>query len=373
MIYHLACSPKRPPAMLRILCGTMVLIAGLAARASASGEDRIILQPKEGTSRIALSCTIADYTGREITVIPYPGAAPKSYPAAEVVEVQTAYTASHQRGLELFQKGQTADAQHAFETALTEEVRGWVRREILAMLVQCAMRQQDFATAATRFLLLVDGDPETRHFHLIPLIWAPQEVSPSLKSRARAWLNDSSEVARLLGASYLLDDSRLGELAETAIQELSVGRDVRVRQLARVQHWRTKLRTTDIPASILDLWENRILELPPDLRGGAYYLLGRGHLLRREYSRAAAALLWLPLVYPKDHVLAGRACLEAARCLERIGQTEEAAQLYRETVDRFGDTPFSADAAAYLREAARRSESPPPASPGFPAAETAER
>ena len=105
---------------------------------------------------------------------------------------------------------------------------------------------------------------------------------------------------------------------------------------------------------MMDSWTTRIKEALDPVKGGGYYVLGRGHWLRGEYDRAAVALLWVPLVYNGDHQLAARSCLEAADALVECGRKMEAAVLYREVIDRYRNTDFARDAQATLKAGLKR-------------------
>jgi TolA-binding protein len=115
-----------------------------------------------------------------------------------------------------------------------------------------------------------------------------------------------------------------------------------------MQAWREVAFTGEREREQIKRWQERIDELPEDLRAGPNYLLGRAWAGRHDYEQAAAALLWLPLVDDHDFRLAARACLEAALALDRIGQHAESQTLLQEVATRFADTPFADEARALL-------------------------
>ncbi len=320
----------------------------------ALAEDKVVLQLEGSTSQVTLGGTIMDYTGSALSILLRSGGTPKSYPAAQVIQVRTSQGEAHQQGLKLFAEKHIGEASVAFQRAMAIEKRTWVRREILALRIRCALWMSDYSAAATQFLSLVNSDPETRHFKLIPLRWTPTRLDAGTKNNAGVWLSAENEVARLIGASLLLNDQRYGEAAESELRLLAASSDPRVRYLARAQAWRPQLRATDISHLILARWAAQIKTMPEELRGGPYYLLGRGHMLRRENELAATAFLWIPLVYDFDHQLAARACLEAADALAAIGQTDEATTLFREVQQDYADTTFAQEAAALLKRMSAR-------------------
>jgi len=323
------------------------LVAPPAVAQSRTG-DRVVLS-RPGGGRVAVRGRILDYTGQTLTIERTVGRGRSTYPAEQVVEVQTPQTASHTSGLEMFTAGRIGTAITAFERALEAESRVWVRREILAMLVRCHLRQGDYRRAVSRFVVMTQSDPTTRHFGLIPLIWSASSADAQLRADALRRLTSPGQVGRLWGASVLLLIAEQTDAAQAVLKRLSVSADRRIRDLARAQQWRLRLRAGNIAGEELALWRNHIESMPQSLRGGPYFLLGTARFRRQEFDRAAIAFLWLPLVYDHDHHLAARACLDAGDSLLRLGQRPEAIAQYTEVIIRFRDTPFAQDAAAALK------------------------
>ncbi|MEX0718942.1 MAG: tetratricopeptide repeat protein [Planctomycetaceae bacterium] len=326
------------------------LIGAALAQVADPPRDSVTLQLENG-GRFTHKCTILDYDGREIRIRPESGRE-LTFPAAQVVEVQTPWTNSHEQGRELFEKGRFDDAAEAFRTALavegSEPHREWVRREILAELVRCALATGDYAAARQRFDLLVAGDRHTRHFGLIPLEWGSTPLPDRDVNDARTLLEKTRDAARLMGASVLLFDPKYGDRAEVELRKLLTSPDPHVAELAAAQQWRTRRIESNQGPDHLEDWQRRIEALPAELRGGPYYVLGRACFDRREYDRAATFLLWLPLVSPSDAHLAARAGVEAAEALALIGQKTEAIRVCHDVLRRFAHTPFAQDAQALL-------------------------
>ena len=317
-----------------------VLAFALLPMSDLLAQDHVVLQMEGQSSRMVVPCQIIDYTGEKISVLLKSGANQKTYPAEQVVEVRSSWLDSHERGRKLLAERRVDEAVKSFQDALISEPRIWVRREILASLVRCALRQGDRAIAGTRFLMIVESDRTTRHVGLIPLIWAPESVSSNAKSQARVWITQELDAARLLGASLLLEDTQLAESAQQELAALQRSGDERVRQLAQAQSWRLKLRSLEVSDLELQRWDDRIHQMPTSLRAGPSYLLGRGWTLRREHDRAATALLWLPLMDDTDPRLTARAGYEAAESLRKLGQTEDARRILQEIATHFPDTEF---------------------------------
>jgi tetratricopeptide (TPR) repeat protein len=332
--------------MFRSILVTLIV----ASAATAAAQDRVVIRRSGGT--LAVTGTIEDYKASEIR-IRTSAAEIQSFPAAEVVDIQTAQVPPHANGLKLWEANRPDAAAREFEAALKIDPRVWMRRELLALLVRCALRQGDYRSAGSRFLLILKSDPETRHFGLIPLVWSSRTITPEETAAAKGWLLEDSDAAHLLGASLLYDDPQQATAARAELRRLSTSADGRIRTLAQTQGWREEIAAGTVNDLQLARWQERIEAMPRDLRMGPRYLLGRGYIIRRDYPAAAATLLFIPLVDDHDHHLAGQALLEAGQSLIRIGRHAEADVLLREAADRFTETAAGAEARALLHREAQ--------------------
>ena len=308
-----------------------------------SAEDRVVIQ-QPGGSRFPVTGLVEDYTGRDLTIRTRIGDKLRSYPRSDVVEVQTAYTVHHNKGRQLLANGHAVAAAVELNAALKAEDRTWVRREILALLVKCALWDGDYRAAVTRFLLIAESDAETFHFGVAPLAWTEDAPSGDVRLEAKSWLAARSPISKLFGASHLLSDPASTNEAEAALRFLSRESNIRVQRLAQMQLWRQRMKSGAATPAELSRWEAAVEELPEELRAGGYFVLGQAYRKQREPERAAIALLWLPLVYDSDRHLAARACFQAAEQLESLGDRPQATNLFSEVVFRFGDTPWGPQA-----------------------------
>ena len=302
-------------------------------------QDYVVIQ-QPGGSRVKYPGIIDDYTGREVSLQIRLGEKLRRFARQDVVEVQTAYTAHHEKGRTLLAKGKAVEAKAELTLALKEEDRTWVRREILAQLVRCALWDGNYRTATPLFLSIIESDPETLHYGLAPLAWTDEPADANVKLDARAWLADRSLESQLIGASFLLFDRELNEQAEATLRRLARESNIKLQRLAQMQLWRVRLLGGTATPNELLRWEMSVEELPEELRSGGYFVLGQTFKRMQQPERAAAALLWLPLVYDGDRYLAARACFEAAEQVESFGDLAQATNLYSEVVFRFGDTPL---------------------------------
>ncbi|MDZ4685602.1 MAG: hypothetical protein SH850_11105 [Planctomycetaceae bacterium] len=329
---------------------TIVVLWCLCATA-AFAED-VVIQPAASSSRVTVNGRIVDYTGRELTLETGVGAGIKRFPRAEVVAVTTPYREAHQRGLTLLAEGKPKEADAAFEAALDDETRAWVRRSLLAGQVNCAWWTGDYSRAASRFLPIAESDPETWYFGLMPLVWTEDVPASAKLSDARAWLRSPNSVARLLGASWLLTGTdRIA--AEKVLSDLASDTNRSVQRLAQAQLWRLRLENGPLPTIELRRWESTIQDAPPELRAGPLFLLGRGHVQRQDALDAAATWLWLPFEYPELRSLSAEAQQRAAEQLLAAGDQIGARALANEVGIHFADLPVAQRALKLLETASQ--------------------
>ena len=312
--------------------------------------DELVLQGSTASSRVTMQCQVKDYNGKWIEVLTNAGTGEKRFPASEVVSVKTYETQSHRDAIKHFHAGDLKKSNELFEATLHDESRQWMRRELLAWLVRCALRDEDYITAGTRFRAVYASDPDTRHVALAPLMWTDETIDGVTQATAAAWTRDDDPMMKLLGASILMNVPTEENNAQQLLQDLGRAIDGNVRSLATWQQRRVRIRANDIGDSDIQSWESRIPKLKPTLRSGPYFLLGQAHLLRQQYELAAGEFLKLPIVYDSDHPVTARSSFEAGRALETIGQRQQAAWVYQEVIDKYGLSKASIAARSSLKE-----------------------
>lgn len=330
---------------------TGLLVCGLLVSVPRA-QDRVILQPlNAGSGTLAVSGSIEEFSGERIVVRDPDGKQvrillPDQY---RLVEVETRHSPEYDAGLKAFQAAKYDEARRQWEQAVSKEDRRWMRREILAWLVRSALAQEDLTTAGNRCLKILESDPKSPHLSLLPLKWWPGDVTPApVLNQAAGWLAEEAEPARLLGASWLLDDARRSPQAKTTLTELSRSTDARIRAWATMQLWRITLQEKTPGELQLQGWQQQWKELPSELRGGPALLLGHALSRRKEFDLAAVAFLWPGLLEADRPQLATRGLLEAAQCLAQVGQVESAIQLAEELRTRFPNSPLATEAQGQL-------------------------
>jgi tetratricopeptide (TPR) repeat protein len=329
---------------------TTAIVLLVAAAARGEDKDRVVFRQPNGAS-IGVSGRIVEYNGRTIAIELATSGKQRSFDVDNVSTVEYTRSPNHEAGLESIQAKRWDEALRWLDLALSKELRRWVRREILALQVQCEMQLGHYGSAGAKFLTIVESDPDTFYYKHMPLLWTARELTADDIIRARQWMESTRAAARLLGASFLINDPQQGDSAAQVLRKLSSHPDSRIMGLARGQSWRMKLRKGQVTANDLRTWTTQIETMPEGLRAGPYFLLGRGYLASEQPARAAQAFLWVPLVYDHDPLLAARACLEAAHALISAGQSQQAQTLLREVATRYADTPFAGEARAAIKDA----------------------
>ena len=316
--------------------------------------DEVIKRGSTSGSRITIRCQIVDYDGRHLTARTRTGEKLLRIDSPDVIAIRTAQSQPHKIGIKAFDKGRTRESEVQLTEAIKVEPRAWMRRQILTLLVRCALKRNDRLTASTRFRLLFESDSQTPHINLIPLLWTGATADGEARAAAITWLKDPEPVARLLGASLLLLDSGHSEAALKVLTELARTPGARIRQLASWQRRRLRIRSRDVTDFDLGRWQSQIEKLEPSLRAGPLFILGQGYLVRQDFDMAAATLLKVPLVHDSEHWVSAQSLLDAGRALARIGMRGEAAKLYSEVLDRYSYSAVAVEAQEELDQLAAK-------------------
>ena len=204
-------------------------------------EDRIVVRTAGG-SRIGTPCVIHDYTGREVVYQTKAGSAMRRMPRREILEVTTHYNEPHTEAKKLLAEGKAKEAFEKLDTVLDRENRVWVRREILATQVNCALWNGDRVTAGERFLAIFDSDPNTIYFPLMPLSWSDGPPSDQLVQASRQWMAlTTNAAAKLLAVSHLLTDKQHAASVLKGLKDLARNENAEIQRYGQIQLWREKL------------------------------------------------------------------------------------------------------------------------------------
>ncbi len=312
------------------------------------GEERVTIRPPDSAGLMTMSGDIISYDDVVLRIRTRGPQPIESIPSAQVAAVEYYRIPAHQSGLQAFHSGDLPTAIAHLREAAQQESRGWVRREILALLVRSHLRLDQRGEAASRFVEIASEEPQTRHWGTAPLIWSSGAINETLRSAARRWFVQNSDAVRLIGAGLLLSSPEDAAAARTELQRLTRLPNPHISGLARAQLWRDQLTTAAPSAPELDRWRREVERMPESIQGGPWYLVAQGALARSDLESAAAALLRVFLVHHENEALAAQAGLEAARLLERLNRKAEADIIAREVVERFAGTSFAGEARGIL-------------------------
>ncbi|MCE9525474.1 MAG: tetratricopeptide repeat protein [Planctomycetales bacterium] len=312
-----------------------------------SAEDTVtFLTGKDAKTRTNRTGEIVEYTGESLQLKSSSGRI-ENVPAARVVDIRTQWIPTHARGDALRAAGKLEEAINAYKQAKRDEPRAWVRRKIMASLVACYAEISRFDFAGDEWLAIASSDPSTLYYNVAPVAWQPLPPNAELQSRATTWLNSKSPPAQVLGASWLLGGPQRSA-AITVLEGLASSKtaDPRVRSLAQIQLWRTKL----VSAKLEDVqrWQTAVEQMPAEVRAGGYFVVGEGLARLNKPEGASLAFLRIPLVHTEQRMMAADALLAAGKQLETLKRSEEAVGLYREVLSGYSRTLAAGEAKAKL-------------------------
>lgn len=327
-----------------VISQLLAFVIGLAGGTCAA--DTVVYRTGEdGSGRATATGTIEELAGGILVLLRESGVR-QSIPESRVLRLESDWSAMHEAGDRLMEAGEFDEAARSYRAAIAGEPRSWVKRKIVAGLIQCNKNLGQSQQAGVAFLELLRSDPKTHYFHLIPLSWRPYQPDRNLQGQAEDWLRaDSSPVAVLMGASWLLSTGRRGDAIES-LRQLTAERDSRVAFLSQAQLWRTLTATATV--SDVETWQAMVGRMPTRLRGGPYFVVGRAWGAQGRHELAALSFLRVPILYPAERQLAAWALLSAGGELEKIEQTKEAVSIYKEIVRDHPEHEAVAEARALL-------------------------
>ncbi len=327
--------------------GTWALCNVLLCAGLLFAEDVVVVKADSDRASRQVTGMVMDYTGEQLT-LRHASGREERIPAASVVEIQGAWSASHREANELFAAGDYEPAAEKYRLALREEERRWAQRRVLAQLTWCYRNLGRIENAVKAFVPLYRDDSQTPYLAAIPLTWNTSQSPLEVERQAGAWLQDtSSPVARLVGASWLLSSARRTESLQV-LRGFVQDPDPRLVFLAEAQLWRTQIATST--EKDVKRWQQRVAQMPTLIRGGPYFMLGLGQSRHQQHESAALSFLRTTILYPDQRDLLPHALLAAARELETIQQSQEATSLYREILTNHPTSQVVDDAESRLRE-----------------------
>lgn len=273
-----------------------------------------------------------------------------SYPTSRVEKVGAILSEPHQFAEQALDERRYSEAVEQFRRAQQRESRQWALSRIDSGLVRALSSAGQFAEAGEAFLNISERRTDAEVMAMAPLVWqSEQKPRPEAIRQARQWLHDDRPVARLLGASWLLQTTD-GEAAEKVLDQLATDPEQRVSWLARAQLWRLpKEQDADEIARFRAL----IDKMPEPIRAGPQFMLGLAYQRANQPVDAALAFLWVPFTYAPETDLAAEATLLAAEASLQAGMGSDAEKLFREVIEKHPETSWAVTAKERLEQAAK--------------------
>ena len=217
----------------------------------------------------------------------------------------------------------------------------------------CQQTLGQWEQACESFLLLLTRDPKTPYFDCIPLAWTPGSRSPAFEQKAKGWLSKGESPAAALLGPAICSRPLVGLRLLDQLNRLSLDRDPRIALLAQAQIWRTLVPT--VKDEQLNGWRRSLDKIPNALRAGPDFIVASA-LATRQPEQAAILLMQVPILYPRQRLLAASALLAAGQLLEKLDRNSEAMTIYGELW-----LALSRSARSGRRQAATRRDAADPA------------
>jgi len=318
---------------------------------AAPAKDIAEVESNDGSGRTYLiEGSVVDFTGEQLVILTDAGVE-RTVPTERVQRIESSWLAEHEAGDAAFDNKEWEAAARQYAAANRAESRMWVRRRILTRLLRCYRYLQRDTAAGELFLLLVQSDSHTPAYRFAPLAWNP--VSNVDQQQAELWLEKADQPAAvLLGASHLLatDKQEAATQALHALRQEASEEDRMLASFAEAQLWRTEI--TRATLKDIELWEQRTLQFPSAVQGGAWFMIGNAYAQQDQAERAVLAYLRTSLLFPELRHLAARSLTAAARLAEKTGNASEAKTMLAEVLDKYQDTEEYEVANRQMRELA---------------------
>lgn len=304
--------------------GVVALFALVATSAELGAQDKITVKdPRTGkTSQFA--ATIVSWDAERLV---YTGNGRQSImPSSRVIEVAYSRTPGHLQADQQFDAGQFLQAWQSYQNAAADEPREWVKVEMVARQLRCAIALNRQRDALSAFFTIQQATPGSRHFHLIPIPWDKSRPDGTLLQVYNGWLSGSDDTQKLIAASWLLQTDESAATRE--LKTLAQSPDSRIAHLATAQLWRPQTiaaKTEDVKR-----WQAAVQRMPEQFQAGPRFLIAlASRQMNRSgnedmFNRALVGMLQIPILFPEHYQTAGAALLEAYQMLVASGRTDEA-------------------------------------------------
>ena len=309
---------------LRPLVCLLILVCVAIHQAPLAAQDRVTVKDPRTGKNSQFDALVLDWDAERLL---YKGNdRERTMPSSRVIDVAYPRTPKHLEADQQREAGQFLQALQSYKNALSEEPRAWVKVELLAGQLKCALALNRQRDALAAFFAIQQATPNSRYFHLLPLPWHKARVDGGLVSTYRDWLSEENELRKLIAASWLLKSDEA--VAGKALKALAQSADAKIAHLATAQAWRPQMVATTT-ADLLR-WEAALGRMPPKFQAGPRFLIAlakrRANRQGTEdtFNQALVGMLQVPILFPEDYQIAGAALLEAHEMLVTAGREQEA-------------------------------------------------
>jgi tetratricopeptide (TPR) repeat protein len=315
----------------------LTFVAALALQtAMGFGQDLVLVRSGDGTRTIKREGLIVEWLGNQVRM--ELNGRLTEIDADRIETWQTSWPEAYELARASIERREWNAATESLMSSIDAETRPWARRFLRARCVELLALLDRPEEACEQFLAILDEDPQSSFFAVIPLCWEVSPTEAPSAEIARKWIEADDFPRQLLGASWLLATTDR-EIALKTLEELSRDLDARIAHLASAQLWRDQLLTVRDDA--IARWQRQLERMPRELRPGPDFVMGLA--LRQIRQSDDAVISWMKVVVlaPERLRLAALALQNAAQTLQNGNRPEDARRLWSELRNGFPGTPFA--------------------------------
>ena len=312
----------------------VIFFFGLNLPALAIGQtDTVVTQRKDGAPTVNRKGTITQWVGDSLTI--NSKGVERKIDNDTIIKIETEWGDNYQQGVQELNSGNPSFAIVQFEEALTSETRSWAKLIIRAQLIEAYQSIEKYSDAIRHFETILREDPQTRFLPLAPICWTGTGTVMADTTSRLGKSRDS--FLQLIGASWMLASPQRNAGIEI-LQTLSGDIDPRIKNIAIVQLWRTRLNVTD---KQIKPWEKTIHGLPRVFRAGPYLVLAEAQSRVGQTQSAIVNLMRIPILFPEQKSLVAAALYRTGNLLDNQGKSDLAQSIFNELVTLYPQTVWA--------------------------------
>lgn len=308
---------------------------GIAGEIDSDKPDTVLVRSEQNDGIRRIRGKIVGWQGSALTVAT--GSRERQIDNDRIVDVETEWSKPAIEARQQMAANAFPRAIVSLRQAMEMEQRPWAQAMLRADLIRALLATDQSAAACEQFLVLLRDDPNTRFLNIAPMVWTDRARDPTLVGRAGDWLTSEVPIARLLGASYLIETAQQ-ETALQTLELLSQDLDQRIAGLASAQVWRTQ---QDVDLRLIEQWRDQLLSMPKELRPGPNHVLAGHFEAASRYDEAITTWMRLPILHDDRPDLAAAALYRVARLMHNTDSKESAMIVRQELTRTFPDSVWT--------------------------------